>query len=110
MNSVGNAIADVLADAFTEGEAKTGETAQLPKGYNAKRFMLKDTRDEGDWMSGPIRRRLRKLRQRLVLDKWHGDSQSKVKSQIENLPRLVKTHAKRQSDMGTTGKLENWKH
>ena len=92
--SIGNAAADVLADIFTGGETQEADTAELPIGYNNKRWMLQDTKDY-QWLTVPVRKKLRADREKHIERKWTGPgTQNKVKNEIGGLATLLKRFKK----------------
>lgn len=92
--SIGNAAADVLADIFTGGETQEADTAELPMGYNNKRWMLQGTKDY-TWLTVPVRRKLRTDREKHIEEKWKGPgTQNKVKNEIGSLTTLLKRFRK----------------
>jgi hypothetical protein len=89
-NSIGNAAADVLADSFTSGETQQADTAELPKGYNNRRWMLQDTKDY-TWLTVPVRKKLRNDRVKKIDAEWKGaGTQNKIKNEIGSLTTLLK--------------------
>jgi hypothetical protein len=92
--SIGNATADVLADIFTGGETQQADTAELPMGYNNRRWMLQDTKDYA-WITVPVRKRLRTNREKHIEEKWTGaGTQNAVKNEIGSLTTLLKRFKK----------------
>jgi hypothetical protein len=89
-NSIGNATADVLADSFTSKETQQENTAELPMGYNNRRWMLQDTKDY-EWITVPIRRKLRNDREEKIDAQWKGaGTQNKVKNENGSITTLLK--------------------
>ena len=99
MNSVGNAIADVAAEIFTEQEVETN-TKELPLGFNNQRYMYEDLREE-EWLRGPVRRRFRKLKHRELNDKWgrDGGSQDRIKNEIGDIRPTLKKFRKKHKNI-----------
>jgi hypothetical protein len=87
---IGNAVADVLADRFTGTETQQADTAEIPMGYNNRRWMLQNTQDY-EWLTVPVRKKLRKDRETKVEAKCKGEgSQNKAKNDSGNLTALLK--------------------
>jgi large subunit ribosomal protein L40e len=110
--SIGNATADVLADIFTGEESQQADTAELPMGYNNKRWMLQDTKDY-TWLTVPVRKKLRKDREKYIEEKWTGSgTQNKVKNEIGNISTLLKRFRKEHSgaNMATLTRLVTGVH
>jgi hypothetical protein len=93
-NSIGNATVDVLADSFTSRETQQADTAELPMGYNNRRWMLQDTKDY-EWLTVPVRKKLRKDRETQIEKRWKGaGTQNKVRNEIGSLTALLKRFKK----------------